>query len=185
MYHPTLVVWWCSTPSSIMSLHYNVIILSFHGPLQMFSFGGGGGASLVAQMVKESACNGGDLGSIPGSGRSLGGGNGYPLQYSCLENSMERGAWRATVHLQMFLLFCYYACLFCSPQWNFKNPEDWQYFSYIFLQLLEQKSAHMKFTKYPLFAQLVINRSFERLKHLVIGKTSFLLDKCTILLILK
>ena len=47
---------------------------------------------------KESACNAGDLGSIPGSGRSLGEGNGYPLQYSCMENSMDRGAWRATVH---------------------------------------------------------------------------------------
>ena len=44
------------------------------------------GASLVAQMVKESACNAGDLGSIPGSGRSPGGGNGNPLQYSCLGN---------------------------------------------------------------------------------------------------
>ena len=40
----------------------------------------------------------GDLGSISGSGRSLGEGNGYPLQYSCLENSMDRGAWWATVH---------------------------------------------------------------------------------------
>ena len=38
------------------------------------------------------------MGSIPGLGRSLGEGNGYPLQYSCLENSMDRGAWRATVH---------------------------------------------------------------------------------------
>jgi len=46
---------------------------------------------------KESACNSGDLGLIPGSGRSLGEGNGYPLQYSCLENSMDTGAWRATV----------------------------------------------------------------------------------------
>ena len=46
---------------------------------------------------KESACNAGDLGSIPGSGRSPGEGNGYPLQYSCLENPMDRGAWRATV----------------------------------------------------------------------------------------
>ena len=46
---------------------------------------------------KDSACNAGDLGSIPGSGRSPGEGNGYPLQYSCLENSMERGAWWATV----------------------------------------------------------------------------------------
>ena len=41
---------------------------------------------------KESACNAGDLGPIPGSGRSPGEGNGNPLQYSCLENSMNRGA---------------------------------------------------------------------------------------------
>ena len=47
---------------------------------------------------KASACNAGDLGSIPGSGRSPGEGNGNPLQYSCLENSMDRGAWWATVH---------------------------------------------------------------------------------------
>ena len=47
---------------------------------------------------KESACNVGDLGSIPGLGRSPGEGNAYPLQYSYLENSMDRGAWRATVH---------------------------------------------------------------------------------------
>ena len=47
---------------------------------------------------KETACNAGDLGLIPGLGRSLGEGNGYPLQYSCLENPMDRGAWWATVH---------------------------------------------------------------------------------------
>ena len=47
---------------------------------------------------KESACNAGDLGSIPGLGRSPGEGNGYPLQYSCPENSMNRGAWQAIVH---------------------------------------------------------------------------------------
>ena len=47
---------------------------------------------------KESACNAGDSGLIPGSGRSPGEGNGNPLQYSCLENSMDRGAWGATVH---------------------------------------------------------------------------------------
>ena len=59
-------------------------------------------ASLVAQRLKKkSACNADDirdLGSIPGSGWSLAGGNGNLLQYSCLENSMNRGAWRATVH---------------------------------------------------------------------------------------
>ena len=47
---------------------------------------------------KESACNAADLGSVPGSGRSPGGQHGNPLQYSCLENSMDRGAWQATVH---------------------------------------------------------------------------------------
>ena len=46
---------------------------------------------------KESACSAGDRGLIPGSGRSPGEGNGYPLQYSCLENSMDRGAWEATI----------------------------------------------------------------------------------------
>ena len=48
--------------------------------------------------VKVSACNVGDLGSIPGSGRYPGEGNGNPLQYSCLENPMGGGAWWATVH---------------------------------------------------------------------------------------
>ena len=46
----------------------------------------------------KSACNSGDLGSVPGLGRFSGEGNGYPLQYSCLENSMDRGAWWAIVH---------------------------------------------------------------------------------------
>ena len=51
--------------------------------------------------VKESTCNAGgtgNTGSIPGSGRSSGGGHGNPLQYSCLENPMDRGVWRVTVH---------------------------------------------------------------------------------------
>ena len=47
---------------------------------------------------EESACNAGDLGSIPGLGRSPAGGHGNPLQYSCLENLMDRGTWQATVH---------------------------------------------------------------------------------------
>ena len=47
---------------------------------------------------KESACNVGDLSLIPGSGKPSGEGNDYPLQYSFLENSMDRGAWWATVH---------------------------------------------------------------------------------------
>ena len=50
-------------------------------------------SSLVAQMVKAFAYNAGDPASIPGSGRSPGEGNGNPLQYSCLENPMDGGAW--------------------------------------------------------------------------------------------
>ena len=49
-------------------------------------------------MVKASAYNAGDLGLIPGLGRSPGEGNGSPLQYSCLEKPMDRGAWHAAVH---------------------------------------------------------------------------------------
>ena len=59
-------------------------------PWDWGSPGGSGG--------KVSACNVGDLGSIPGLGRSPGEGNGSPLQYSCLENPMDGGAWRAAVH---------------------------------------------------------------------------------------
>ena len=59
--------------------------------LSRFGFPGG-------SKVKASACNAGDLGSIPGLGRSPGEGNGNPLQYSCLENPMGGGAWWATVH---------------------------------------------------------------------------------------
>ena len=47
---------------------------------------------------EESVCIAGDLGSIPGSGRSLGESNGNPLQYSCLEHSIDRGAWQTTLH---------------------------------------------------------------------------------------
>ena len=47
---------------------------------------------------KESACNAGDQSSVPGLGRSPGERKGNPLQYSCLENSMDRRAWQATVH---------------------------------------------------------------------------------------
>ena len=58
-------------------------------------------ASQVALVIKNPRADAGDArdaGSIPGLGRSLGGGHGNPLQYSCLENPMDRGAWWATVH---------------------------------------------------------------------------------------
>ena len=73
-----------------------------------FPFSGGGDeqygfiwASQVALVVKNPPANAGDIrdaGSIPGSGRSPGGGHGNPLQYSCLENAQNRGAWWVTVH---------------------------------------------------------------------------------------
>ena len=62
----------------------------------MHIFFGGGGS--VVKNLPASARDAGDMGSIPGSGRSPGGGNGNPLQYSCLENPTDRGAWLATVH---------------------------------------------------------------------------------------
>ena len=52
----------------------------------------------MAQWCTNPLAKAGDMGSTPGSGRSPGEGNGNPLQYSCLGNPMDRGAWRATVH---------------------------------------------------------------------------------------
>ena len=54
--------------------------------------------SQVALVVQNLPANAGDAGSIPGLERSLGIGNGNPLRYSCLENSVDRGTWRVTVH---------------------------------------------------------------------------------------
>jgi len=54
--------------------------------------------SLVAQTIMNLPANVGDLGLVPGFGRSPGEGNGYSLQYSCLENPMDRGVWQVTVH---------------------------------------------------------------------------------------
>ena len=76
---------------------------------------------------KASAYNAGDPGSIPGSERSPGEGNGNPLQYSCLENPMDRGSWWATVHgvaksrtrLSDFSLFFRYMCLWNQKLLNF------------------------------------------------------------------
>ena len=66
-------------------------IIMFLTPQSDLGFPGGSNG-------KASACNAGDLGSIPGSGRFPGGGDDYPFQYSYLENSMDRGAWWATIH---------------------------------------------------------------------------------------
>ena len=70
------------------------VFLYINSPLCFTGFLGGSDG-------KESACNARDPGSIPGLGRSPEEGNVYPLQYSCLENPMDRGAWWATVHAVM------------------------------------------------------------------------------------
>ena len=80
--------WWTSIPCGPRSeTPYNEL------PLLIDSTGFPGGSD-----SKESACNAGDPGAIPGLGRPPGEGNNYPLEYSCLENSMKRGDWWATVH---------------------------------------------------------------------------------------
>ena len=66
----------------LITLHFEVNLICFLGII----------------VVKNPPVNSGDSGSIPGSGSSPEGGNGNPLQYSCLENPMDRGAWWATVH---------------------------------------------------------------------------------------
>ena len=83
-------------PADFYQLSYQgspnpVIIISYYYHNLLEAFLGG-------SVGKESACNVGDPGSIPGWGRSLGEGNGNPLQYSCLENPIDRGTWSATVH---------------------------------------------------------------------------------------
>ena len=84
-----------SFPSSIHALLHSRIysksLWLIHFTQQFMGFPGGSDG-------KESACNAGDLGSISGLGRSPGEGNGNPLQYSGLENSMDRRAWQAIVH---------------------------------------------------------------------------------------
>ena len=73
-------------PRSIPQMFWSFLLL-----FQGFPFPGG-------SVVKNPPANAGDVGSIPGSGRLPGEGNGNPLQYSCLENPMDEGAWWATVH---------------------------------------------------------------------------------------
>ena len=76
---------------------------------------------------KQSACNAGDLGLIPGLGRSPGEGNGNPLQYSCLGNPMDRGAWWATVHgvteSQTRLSYFHSLTPECGPSQKVRGPE--------------------------------------------------------------
>ena len=82
-------------PFHFQSLTFSDFLIKFNffATILEQSWGFPGGSE-----VKESACNAGDLGSISGSGRSPGEGNGNLLQYSCLENPMDKGAWWAIVH---------------------------------------------------------------------------------------
>ena len=75
--------------------------------------------------IKASACNVGDLGSIPGLGRSPGEVTGNPLQYSCLENSMDGGAWQATVHVieKSQTQLSNFTCSLV-PQCNYEDYQD-------------------------------------------------------------
>ena len=91
--YPFLGLWQCNSslclpPSSCG--HFLCVCMSFSVSF-VFTF-------IDVGIIQESACSAGDLGSIPGLERSPGEGNGNPLQYSCLENFMDRGAWRATIY---------------------------------------------------------------------------------------
>ena len=115
-------IWTSIQPPS--NKHFELLHKSFyHWPRKKFSFGWLCNYIichwiLVLLFANESTCNVGDAGSIPGSGRSPGDGNGNPLQYSCLENPMDRGAWRAIVHgvtqSQTWLTNTYTLCIIMS-----------------------------------------------------------------------
>ena len=88
-----------ATHSSILSWRAAVFgVAQSQTRLQRLSSSSSVYMGLPQCLSKKSACNTGDKSSILGVGRSPGGGHGYPLQYSCLENPMDRGAWRATIH---------------------------------------------------------------------------------------
>ena len=82
--------WW-GISASQLAISALLVPLQLAPDIKNFLFPGGSDG-------KESACNAGDGGLIPGLGRSPGERNGNPLQYSCLETPMDRGAWRATIH---------------------------------------------------------------------------------------
>ena len=82
----------------LLHMECNQTRLPYHLPTSPFSALLTHLSFILGSDGKASACNGGGPGSIPGLGRSPGEGNGNPVQYSCLENSMVRGAWWAIVH---------------------------------------------------------------------------------------
>ena len=91
--HSSILAWkipWTEEPGGLQSMGSQRV---GHNGVNNNKMGFSGGSD-----GKESTCNVGDLGSIPGLGRSPGEGSNYPLQYSCLENSTDRGDWWAIVH---------------------------------------------------------------------------------------
>ena len=93
--HQGLFKWVNSLHQVAKVLEFSFSISPSSEYLALISFRMGFPGSPVS---KESTCNVGDLGLIPGLGRSAGGGHGNPLQYSCLKKPMDRGAWQVTVH---------------------------------------------------------------------------------------
>ena len=85
-----------SIPHPAYRLGIHMFVLYVHVSTSAFQISSS--IPFFSSVGKESACSAGDLGSTAGQGRSPGKGNSNPLQYSCLENPMDRGAWRATVH---------------------------------------------------------------------------------------
>ena len=99
---PILLIKWLFYCFSLYYKHHgsqllHMYLMSLADPWEIYGILRASSKFPVAQMV-ESPCNAGDPGSIPGFGRSPGKGNGNPLQYSCLENPMDGGAWWVTVH---------------------------------------------------------------------------------------
>ena len=112
---PTSQAYCSDTLRNCLWLQHNLLVMSVDLWLlltRLFCF-----LCFLSDLVdEESACNAGDWGLIPGSGRSPGEGNGNPLQYTCLENCMDWGDWRATLHgitkcwtwlCNFFVLFSY------------------------------------------------------------------------------
>ena len=86
--HSSILFWripWTEEPGNLQTMGHKELDRADHG-------------FLAGSIGKESACNSGDPGLLPGSGRSPAGGDGNSLQYSCLKNSTDREAWWATVH---------------------------------------------------------------------------------------
>ena len=110
------------------------------------------GTSLVAQTVKASAYNAGDPGLNPGLGRSPGEGNGSPLQYSCLENPMDGGAWWAAVHG-------------VTKSWT--RLSDFTFFLSFFLSHMVSRMYHLLHRKIKLFlpSHLPFPLSFSKHPH--------------------